>query len=229
MTRRMMRFMLAGSVFALAGGLMFEAPPASATSHAITVAHYAFGPATLTVRAGDTVVWTNTDQAPHDVTTTQAPVALKSPTLTTGERWSYTFTTAGTYSYICSIHPDMHGTVIVTAPASTTTANKAARAVPSHADHATPPVAAATTRTATAHQPTIAHSSAPATLPTAAAQQPATSSVATAGTTTSTTLNPLLLLAGLVGGAATLCLLLLAAQAESADEPGKDAGKPPPT
>ncbi|NMH99376.1 cupredoxin domain-containing protein [Pseudonocardia acidicola] len=77
---------------------------------AVTIANYAFSPAALTVPVGTTVTWTNTDSVPHDV----SGGPLHSPILNQGQSWSYTFSTAGTYSYICSIHPYMNGSVTVT-------------------------------------------------------------------------------------------------------------------
>jgi plastocyanin len=75
----------------------------------VTIAGFAFAPAAVTVPVGSTVTWTNNDSAPHDVT--GGP--LHSPTLNRGQSWSYTFAAAGSYSYICSIHPNMTGTVTV--------------------------------------------------------------------------------------------------------------------
>src|SRR5207302_6994602 len=73
----------------------------------------------ITVQPGDMLTWTNLDDAPHDVTTTAAPQALASGELDKGDSWSYTFTAPGTYSYHCSVHPDMTATVTVTdAPAA---------------------------------------------------------------------------------------------------------------
>ena len=74
-----------------------------------------FSPASITVRAGDTVTWTNVDTTPgngHTVTSSgRGP--LKSQSLAQGGTFSYTFTTAGTYPYYCAIHPDMTGSVTV--------------------------------------------------------------------------------------------------------------------
>jgi plastocyanin len=70
---------------------------------------YRFSPSTLTVGTGDTVAWTNNGAQPHDVTGS----GLASGTLQPGQGYSHTFTSPGTYSYICSIHPFMKGTVTV--------------------------------------------------------------------------------------------------------------------
>ena len=83
----------------------------AATSAKVSIANFAFGPATLTVKAGTTVVWTNNDLVAHTVTFTDV---ANSPVLGRGATFSRTFTAPGTFAYICSIHPFMHGTVVVT-------------------------------------------------------------------------------------------------------------------
>ena len=70
------------------------------------------GPATLTVPAGSTVTWINQDDVPHNIVSSEGKI-LKSPILDTDQKFSYTFTTPGTYSYYCGIHPKMTGKVIV--------------------------------------------------------------------------------------------------------------------
>jgi plastocyanin len=79
---------------------------------AVTIENFAFSPATLTVKAGATVTWTNKDQDPH--TATARDKAFSSPTLNTGQSFSYTFKTPGSYAYLCTIHPFMTATVVVT-------------------------------------------------------------------------------------------------------------------
>jgi plastocyanin len=79
----------------------------------VKISNFKFGPATVTIKAGTKVVWTNDDAIAHSVNfkTTK----LDSKTLGEGDRFSHTFTTPGTYTYICAIHPFMHGTIRVTA------------------------------------------------------------------------------------------------------------------
>ncbi|MEK6848363.1 MAG: cupredoxin family copper-binding protein [Nanoarchaeota archaeon] len=74
-----------------------------------------FVPAEITVKVGDTITWINEDTAPH--TATASDNTFDTDRLTKGESGSHTFTDAdvGTHPYICSIHPSMKGTVIVTA------------------------------------------------------------------------------------------------------------------
>ena len=78
---------------------------------AVTIDNFNFAPATLTVAVGTTVVWTNRDDVPHTVTSTDKK--FKSRALDTDERFSFTFSAAGTYNYFCSLHPHMTGTIIV--------------------------------------------------------------------------------------------------------------------
>ncbi|GGU19868.1 cupredoxin domain-containing protein [Lentzea flava] len=99
-----------------------EAAPAAQQSTSVEIMGYAFQPATLTINAGDTVVWTNHDTAPHNVVVTNGPEKFTSPTLQQGQTYTYTFTKPGTYSYYCSIHPDMKASVTVNGSTPTTTA-----------------------------------------------------------------------------------------------------------
>jgi plastocyanin len=71
----------------------------------------AFSPADLTVDAGTTVTWRNTDGTSH--TSTSDATGWNSATIPPGGQFSFTFATAGTFPYHCSIHPGMTGTVIV--------------------------------------------------------------------------------------------------------------------
>jgi len=79
----------------------------------VKIDNFTFGPAALTVPVGATVTWTNKDDIPHTVVSTDDPKAFKSKVLDTDEKFSFTFSKAGTYPYFCSIHPKMTGKVIV--------------------------------------------------------------------------------------------------------------------
>ena len=109
-------------VLALVALLLALPGQASAATYRVTMQGYAFAPATLTVPAGSTVTWTNQDTAPHDVKTTSGPVQIHSPMLDKGESWSFTFTTAGSYAYYCTVHPNMTAGITVQAPAPATSA-----------------------------------------------------------------------------------------------------------
>lgn len=82
-------------------------------SVAVAVQDFAFAPANLTVHVGTSVVWTNLDQEPHTVRTTTS-ATLASTALQTNATYAFTFTTPGTFAYHCSIHPEMHGVIVVT-------------------------------------------------------------------------------------------------------------------
>ena len=77
----------------------------------VKIDNFSFGPAELTVAAGTTVTWTNRDDIPHTVVSTDK--VFKSKVLDTDEKFSYTFTQAGSFPYFCSIHPKMTGKVVV--------------------------------------------------------------------------------------------------------------------
>jgi plastocyanin len=77
----------------------------------VKIDNFSFGPTTLTVPVGATVTWTNRDDIPHTVVSTDG--VFKSKVLDTDEKFTYTFSKAGTYPYFCSIHPKMTGKVIV--------------------------------------------------------------------------------------------------------------------
>ena len=77
----------------------------------IVVDNFRFTPGAATVPVGTTVVWTNRDDVPHNVISTEKKFA--SPVLDTDEQFSHTFDAKGTYNYYCSIHPKMTGRVVV--------------------------------------------------------------------------------------------------------------------
>ncbi|MET0703510.1 MAG: cupredoxin family copper-binding protein, partial [Mycobacterium sp.] len=86
--------------------------PAPQAGNTVDINNFAFAPATLTVPVGATVTWTNRDEEPHTVVAGNG--SFRSPGMGTGATYSFTFTNAGSFDYICSIHPFMHGTVVVT-------------------------------------------------------------------------------------------------------------------
>ena len=78
----------------------------------VSLSNFAFSPATITITSGSTVTWTNLDSAPHTVTADDTS-QFSSGTLAQGGTFVHTFDTPGTYTYHCSIHTSMKGTVIV--------------------------------------------------------------------------------------------------------------------
>jgi plastocyanin len=87
-----------------------NAQPSAATA-GVKIDNFVFGPQTITVPVGTTVTWTNADDIPHTSVSTEG--VFKSKVLDTDEKFSYTFTKAGTYPYYCTIHPKMTGKVVV--------------------------------------------------------------------------------------------------------------------
>jgi plastocyanin len=79
----------------------------------VKIDNFSFGPVAPTVPVGTTVTWTNRDDIPHTVVSTDDLKTFKSKVLDTDEKFSFTFSKAGTYPYFCSIHPKMTGKVIV--------------------------------------------------------------------------------------------------------------------
>lgn len=79
----------------------------------VIISGFAFQPATLTVKAGTEVTWTNQDSAGHNVTNSSGS-ELDSSLIAQNASWSHVFTTPGTYEYHCGVHPSMVGTIIVT-------------------------------------------------------------------------------------------------------------------
>jgi plastocyanin len=77
----------------------------------VTIGNFTFQPETLTVAPGTTVTWTNRDDIPHTVVSTDG--LFKSKARDTDEKFSFTFDKAGTYPYFCSIHPKMKGQIVV--------------------------------------------------------------------------------------------------------------------
>lgn len=80
----------------------------------VAIKNFAFAPAAITVKVGTKVTWTNQDTDAHTVTSQTGGGPLNSQPLNTGQSYSYTFTKAGTFSYLCTIHPFMTATVTVT-------------------------------------------------------------------------------------------------------------------
>ena len=86
--------------------------PVKASKAEVVIDNFSFSPKTFTVPAGATMTWTNHDNVSHVVTSADDQFQ-NSPVLKTGQSFSNTFATAGTYSYSCSIHPRMTGKIIV--------------------------------------------------------------------------------------------------------------------
>ena len=77
----------------------------------VIMKNFAFDPAELKIKAGDTVVWTNKDSIPHNLVSDSFEII--SPTVPIGGTYSHTFKTTGEYPYNCEIHTGMKGKIIV--------------------------------------------------------------------------------------------------------------------
>jgi len=88
-----------------------QTPASTGSAAEVKIDNFSFGPETITVAAGTTVTWTNRDDIPHTVVSTDG--VFKSKVRDTDEKFSYTFDKPGTYAYFCSVHPKMTGKVVV--------------------------------------------------------------------------------------------------------------------
>lgn len=77
----------------------------------VEIVDFAYDPDPVTIEEGGKVIWLNEDSAPHTATADDG--SFDTGTLEEGKLGSESFKEAGTFTYICSIHPDMHGTVEV--------------------------------------------------------------------------------------------------------------------
>jgi plastocyanin len=208
---------------------VLDSPAAPAAGHQVVMSGYAFGPRALTITAGDTVTWVNRDSAPHDVKTTSGPESIHSPMLDKGATWSHTFTVAGSYGYVCTVHPGMTAQLLV----ETAAPRKPAPQPPAH-QHSDPAPSAASPARKPAPTTTSAH---PHGTKSAAAAAPAPSSATpstpaspgpqaqpAAAADTARSLDPLLILAGVVAGVAVLCLLLVGSRSAAEAATGQGGG-----
>ena len=94
-----------------------EKVPSASSSAAVsvTIGDFYFRPQDVTVNAGDAVTWTNDGTVPEGHTVTGD--GFDSGVLKKGDTFSHTFDTAGSFDYVCTLHPNMRGTVTVTAAA----------------------------------------------------------------------------------------------------------------
>jgi plastocyanin len=86
----------------------------STSTGSVVISNFAFGPSTLTVKRGAAITWTNNDTVAHTVTSEGGPVGFDSGTLNAGGSFTFMFTDAGTYTYHCSLHSGMAGSIVVT-------------------------------------------------------------------------------------------------------------------
>ena len=211
-----------------------DSVPVAAVSHSVQMANFAFAPQTLTIAAGDSVTWTNQDEAPHTVTTTSGPRSISSPMLSKGQSLTYTFAVPGTYSYYCTVHPDMRAQIVVTAAAPPPSPTRKPSTKPSSAAPPQPTLSAAggvahvgtqamshsggdTASSAASGAVAPASSESPAGSETPApaqgpVQAPAPDAAAASPGDGGRRLDPALVLAGLTAGVTVFCLFLVASR-----------------
>jgi len=88
---------------------------AAPAKHTVTIEAVKYDPPTLTVKQGDSVTWINKDPYPHTVT---AAGAFDSKDIGAEGKWTYVARKPGRYDYICTLHPNMKGTLVVEGPAA---------------------------------------------------------------------------------------------------------------
>ena len=81
-------------------------------TYSVSIINFSFNPNSLTINKGDTVVWTNNDQVPHQVKGDNLS-SLSAPVMSNGQTYSFTFSDSGTFSYHCAIHPTMKASITV--------------------------------------------------------------------------------------------------------------------
>ncbi|HXA09520.1 MAG TPA: cupredoxin domain-containing protein [Chthoniobacterales bacterium] len=78
----------------------------------IVIKDFHFDPQVLTVRSGEKITWTNRDEEPHTVVSVEKQFKKSGP-LDTDQEFTITAGAPGTYTYYCSVHPKMTGTIVV--------------------------------------------------------------------------------------------------------------------
>ena len=114
----MLRPVITATALGAAVGLLLAASVlfarADVPTSMVSIDNFSFGPQTLTVKAGTTVTWTNRDDIPHGIASSNNAFK-RSGALDTDDSYSFTFSTPGTYQYFCYLHPHMVGSIVVEA------------------------------------------------------------------------------------------------------------------
>jgi plastocyanin len=128
----------------IAGLLSINLATAVSADVSVNIMNFKFDPTPLTIPVGTTVVWTNQDTAPHTATSDPGSAfVFDTGMMQKGQSGKITFTTVGTFTYHCTVHPNMHATVVVTAAGGSAPAVPAASAPsPSAPTTAAPAVSA---------------------------------------------------------------------------------------
>ena len=105
--------LLSGFSFSALAGEMKDAGGSGAGQNKIEIKDFAFNPQTITVKSGEKITWINRDEEPHTVVSVGKQFK-KSSALDTDQAYTIVAGAPGTYSYFCSVHPKMTGTIVVT-------------------------------------------------------------------------------------------------------------------
>lgn len=122
-----------GIVLPLFTATIVAPTPVRGATHTVEIGDGFFSPASLSVQVGDTVTWTNVDDSPHTVTSG----AFDSGNLDAGQTFSFTFTEAGTFDYVCNYHDEMTASITVAEATAAAAATPAASTAPAPAAPAT--------------------------------------------------------------------------------------------
>lgn len=149
MSKLLRSALAAGLALVLGVAAILNPWPVRAQVAQVSIIDFSFQPATITVSLGTTVTWTLMGSRPH--TSTSDTGMWDSGILSNGQTFSHTFSQAGTFTYHCSVHPNMKGTVIVqsAAPPPASTTAPTVTAVPTTAPPTTVPTTVPTTKRAT--------------------------------------------------------------------------------
>jgi plastocyanin len=109
--RRALIAVCGAALLAMAGGAGAQEVATGAAE--IDIKNFNFEPSTLTVAAGTAVTWVNQDEEPHNIVNLGKPRLFRSQGLDGGDKYTFVFDKPGTYEYVCSVHPHMHGTIVV--------------------------------------------------------------------------------------------------------------------
>ena len=104
--------LLSGFSLSALSGEMKDASSSGAGENKIEIKDFAFNPQTITVKSGEKITWINRDEEPHTVVSVGKQFK-KSSALDTDQTYTIVAGAPGTYSYFCSVHPKMTGTIIV--------------------------------------------------------------------------------------------------------------------
>src|SRR6266481_8424362 len=99
------------SLFAIAGEMKND-DSTSSKQNRIEIKDFAFNPQTITVKSGEKITWINRDDEPHTIVSVEKQFK-KSSALDTDQVFNITAGAPGTYTYYCSVHPKMTGTIVV--------------------------------------------------------------------------------------------------------------------